>query len=80
MCVKIVDATDNLAVTDEDFLGDVNIESFEMNNAGISERGREGNEFQFLVDASSTAGGNFKVKVTYGAFTYTVGPIDVMVL
>ena len=81
MCVQIVDPTDeNSAVTDDDFLREVNIESVEMNNAGISPRGREGNEFQFLVDASSTAGGNFKVKVTYGAFTYTVGPIDVRVL
>lgn len=81
MCVKIVDPTDeNSAVTDDDFLSKVNIESVEMNNAGISPRGPEGNGFQFLVDASSTAGGNFKVKVTYGAFTYTVGPIDVVVL
>ena len=80
MCVQIVDPTDeNSAVTDEDFLSKVNIESVEMNNAGISPRGRDGNEFQFLVDASSTAGGNFKVKVTYGEFTYTVGPIDVRV-
>lgn len=79
MCINYLSNSD-VAITDDSFLNNVEVECFDREGgAGATPVSVDGDEYRYIVSVSTSEGGEFKLRISYGAFSYEVGPFDVLV-